>query len=92
MTNPLLGLFKTILMFLLQEVTFEEDAIGKKLIMDDGYVFTIFRRVVIKAKQPGLTAYLLSEYVSSTSPWLVMNWKERVLASACTSSAPKPAL
>lgn len=51
MTNPFLGLIKTIGMFLMNKIHFNSNEIGRKIIMNDGAVFTIFRRVEISADE-----------------------------------------
>ncbi len=47
-TNPVLGFLKCMLLHTCLQVKYIKTEIGKKIIMEDGKEFTVFRRVVIK--------------------------------------------
>ncbi len=49
MTNPIIGLLKTLTMFALNKFKFDSDIIGKTIKMEDGNSFQIFRRVEVKS-------------------------------------------
>ena len=46
-TNPLIGFFRTIFLYLAREVHFVKSSVGKEFTMDDGVTFKVFRHVVI---------------------------------------------
>ncbi len=50
MTNPFLGFFKTLYLFISQKVKFDKTKVNKVIKMPDGKEFTIFRKVDIKGK------------------------------------------
>lgn len=50
MTNPIIGILNTLIMFLTGRFEFDTTVVNKKIKMEDGLVFTIFRRVRIKSK------------------------------------------
>lgn len=50
MTHPLIGIFKTIAMFIFNKFEFDKSLINRTIRMDDGSVFTIFRRVHVRTK------------------------------------------
>ncbi len=47
-TNPLYGFIRTLLLFVTGRVFFVQKDIGKKITMEDGNVYTVFRRVIIR--------------------------------------------
>lgn len=70
MTNPIVGMIKTIVMFMFKKFKFDNSIINKKIKTEDGLIFTIFRRVVVQTKnhqKPG--AYFLVRFMPlSMSP------------------------
>lgn len=52
-TNPLLGLLKTLLLFVSRHVAFIRRDKDKQVIMEDGMKFRVFRHVKIRAPQLG---------------------------------------
>jgi hypothetical protein len=61
MTNPFLGIINTIAMFAIRKFEFDKNVVNKSIQMEDGEVFTIFRRVKVKTKAtPG--AYFLVRF------------------------------
>jgi hypothetical protein len=46
-TNPIYGLIKTLLLYATGRVHFIKKDVGKKITMEDGKVYTVFRRVII---------------------------------------------
>lgn len=47
-TNPVYGFFRTIFLYLAGRVYFIKEDVGKNIKMEDGKVYRIFRRVIIK--------------------------------------------
>lgn len=47
-TNPIYGFIKTLFLFITGRVSFIKEDVGKKILMEDGKVYTVFRRVIIK--------------------------------------------
>jgi hypothetical protein len=50
-TNPILGLFKTLLLFVSRRVSFIKEDVDKQILMEDGTRFRVFRHVKIWAPQ-----------------------------------------
>lgn len=54
MTNPVIGFARTCAMLIRKDIVFDADAVGKKMEMDDGVAFTVFRHVAVKGREePG---------------------------------------
>jgi len=55
-TNPIFGIIKTLFLFITGRVNYVKEDIGKKITMEDGKIYIIFRRVIIsrfcKSKNP----------------------------------------
>ncbi len=51
MTNPLIGFIKTVIMFIFKKFHFDKNLVNKKIQMENGAVFTIFRRVEVKTNK-----------------------------------------
>lgn len=47
-TNPIFGVIRNLLLFATGKVNYIKEDVGKNILMDDGKVYTIFRRVVIR--------------------------------------------
>ena len=50
-TNPILGFFRTLLLFVSRRVTFIKEDVDKQILMEDGSGFRVFRHVKIRAPQ-----------------------------------------
>lgn len=61
-TNPVVGLFRTLGLFLTGRVRFERDAVGLELETDDGARYRVFRRVVIRRTAPAPQALFLVRF------------------------------
>ena len=48
MTNPVIGFIRTCFMFMFRKFQFDDEVVNKKIIMNDGSIFTVFRRVIVK--------------------------------------------
>ncbi|KAJ49112.1 hypothetical protein CTM_19339 [Clostridium tetanomorphum DSM 665] len=47
-TNPIYGFIRNLLLFITGRVNYSKEDIGKNITMEDGKVYTVFRRVIIK--------------------------------------------
>lgn len=47
-TNPIYGIVRTLLLYATGRVNLVKEDIGKQITMEDGKIYTVFRRVIIK--------------------------------------------
>jgi hypothetical protein len=62
MNNPVVGFLKTIFLFIMKKVKFDNHEINKTITMPDGKEFTIFRRVNILSKKSEPKAYFIVRF------------------------------
>jgi hypothetical protein len=61
-TNPVVGLVRTLGLFLRGRVRFDREEVGKFLEADDGVSYRVFRRVVIRSPAPAPSALFIVRF------------------------------
>jgi hypothetical protein len=62
MNNPVVGFLKTIFLFIMKKVKFDNHEINKTITMPDGKVFRIFRQVKILSNKSEPKAYFIVRF------------------------------